>query len=84
MSPVDRYTCEEIFRRLDDYLDRELSPREAQLVKEHLETCAQCAMEHNFEEGVIRHVRDRLRRIAAPPDLITKISRQLAQARGKK
>ena len=24
MRPVDRYNCEEVFRRFDDYLDREL------------------------------------------------------------
>ena len=28
MTHLSRYTCEEAFRRLDDYLDRELSEQE--------------------------------------------------------
>jgi Putative zinc-finger len=56
MAPIDRYTCEETIRRLDDYLDRELTPHEMQLVKEHL---------------------------AAPADLMAKVSRALQQAQGK-
>ena len=44
MHPPDRFTCEEIFARLDDYLDRELSADEMRMVKEHLETCAACRL----------------------------------------
>ncbi len=81
MSPVDRFTCEEVFRRLDDFLDRELDEREAELVRQHLETCAQCALEHDFESRVLADVREKLRRIKAPPDLMEKVSRRLAKAR---
>ena len=35
-DPLDRMSCEEAFRRLDDYLDRELSPDEMRQVEEHL------------------------------------------------
>ena len=28
MSDINRLTCDEAFRRLDDYLDRELTPEE--------------------------------------------------------
>ncbi|HXH13528.1 MAG TPA: zf-HC2 domain-containing protein [Alphaproteobacteria bacterium] len=80
MANIDRYTCQETFRRLDDYLDRELSPREMQLVREHLEICALCASEYAFEESVLRQVRSKLQRIAAPPDLLAKITRALRQA----
>jgi hypothetical protein len=45
MTPLSRYTCEEAFRRLDDYLDRELSSDETELVREHLEVCAGGARE---------------------------------------
>ncbi len=56
MTRTDRMTCEEVFQRLDDYLDRELTPDEARMVKEHLDTCAACAAEHRFESPQPRHV----------------------------
>lgn len=80
MSRPARLTCEELFRRLDDYLDRELTPDEAVLVRDHLEICAVCAAEYRFEASVLRNVREKLRRISAPPDLLAKISRSIARA----
>jgi anti-sigma factor (TIGR02949 family) len=77
---VDRYTCEEVFRRLNDYLDRELSPHETQLVRGHLEVCAVCAAEFKFEESVLKEVRTKVKRIAAPADLLSKVSLALKQA----
>jgi anti-sigma factor (TIGR02949 family) len=81
MAPIDRYSCEETFRRLDDYLDRELTAHEMQSVREHLEICALCASEYAFEESVLKHVRAEVRRVAAPTDLMGKIMRPLAQPR---
>ena len=78
---IDRFTCEELFRRLDDYLDRELDSRESELVREHLETCAVCAAEYAFEESVLRNVRDKLRHITAPPDLMAKVRRAIEEAK---
>lgn len=83
MNRPDRLTCEELFRRLDDYLDRELTADEMALVRSHLETCAQCAAEYAFESSVLRNVREKLRHIAAPGDLMAKISRRIAEAEGK-
>jgi len=82
MSLPDRFTCEEMFRRLDDYMDRELSPEEAALVREHLETCAVCAAEYRFESSMLTSVREKLRRIAAPPDLLRRISARIAKQEG--
>jgi len=73
MTHLNRYTCEEAFRRLDDYLDRELSAEEAALVKEHLEICAGCAREFNFESSLLRGVRDKLRQIELPASLQARI-----------
>jgi anti-sigma factor (TIGR02949 family) len=83
MAQIDRYTCEETIRRLDDYLDRELTPHEMQLVKEHLEVCALCASEYAFEVSALERIRDKLQRIAAPTDLMAKVSRSLERARGE-
>ena len=73
MSHLSRYTCEEAFRRLDDYLDRELSPEETTLVHEHLEICAGCAREFSFEESLLRGVRSKLRQIELPESLQARI-----------
>lgn len=78
MHPPDRFTCEEVFARLDDYLDRELTPDEARLVREHLDTCAACASEHRFEATVLDGVREKLRRLAIPSDLMARISARIA------
>jgi anti-sigma factor (TIGR02949 family) len=82
MSHIDRYTCEEAFLRLDDYLDRELPQDEMECVQQHLETCAICASEYDFERTVIDDVRGKLRRIRAPRDLMSRISSLIASARG--
>lgn len=65
----DRATCEEVFRRLDDYLDRELTSSERARVEEHLQFCAMCASEYRFEASFLIQVRDKIRRISAPPDV---------------
>jgi anti-sigma factor (TIGR02949 family) len=80
MRSVDRFTCEETFRRLDDYLDRELSPREMAIVHEHLETCAICAREFAFEARLLGDVRRKLRRVDVPADLVARILRQIDAA----
>jgi anti-sigma factor (TIGR02949 family) len=79
MTDINRLTCEEVFRRLDDYLDRELTPEEMKRVKEHLDTCEVCAREHHFEERMLIRLRDKLQRIAAPKDLAEKVARGLAR-----
>jgi anti-sigma factor (TIGR02949 family) len=77
----DRMTCEEAFRRLDDFIDRELGAEEMRLVQEHLAVCAQCTREFNFEISVIEGVREKLSRIVAPPDLMARIAGSLRSDR---
>ena len=80
MTHINRYTCEEAFRRLDDYLDRELSAEEMTLVHEHLDICAGCAREFNFEASVLRGVRQKLRQIDPPDSLQARILAALGKA----
>jgi anti-sigma factor (TIGR02949 family) len=79
MSPLDRYSCEEVFRRIDEYLDRELAASEVANVRAHLETCAACAGEYAFEEQVLRSVKEKLRRVAVPEALRERIALQLSR-----
>jgi anti-sigma factor (TIGR02949 family) len=83
MAQIDRYTCEETFRRLDDYLDRELTSHEMQLLREHMDVCAVCAAEYTFEASVLKQVRAKLQRLGAPEELLAKISRALRRAENR-
>src|SRR5256885_16957128 len=78
MSPLDRYSCEEVFRRIDEYVDRELAVGAVAHVRAHLETCAACAAEYAFEEHVLRSVKEKLRRVSMPDDLRDRIARLLS------
>jgi anti-sigma factor (TIGR02949 family) len=78
MSPLRRFTCEEAFRRLDDFLDGELSATEMHLIQEHLEICEGCAREFTFENSVLRNVRARLRDVHMPPELSDRVRQLVA------
>jgi anti-sigma factor (TIGR02949 family) len=77
----DRYTCEEMLRRLDDYLDRELTPDEIRRVEEHLKDCEACAREFGFEASVITAVRAKLRQVDVPDTLLDRVAMSLARER---
>lgn len=82
MSAPDPLTCMEVFRRLDAYLDRTLSPEEVARVEAHLEECAACASEYRFETSLLDGIRDKLRRIELPGDLARRLEERLAAAAG--
>jgi anti-sigma factor (TIGR02949 family) len=82
MTKLDRSNCEEAFRRLDDFLDRRLSADEMRLIEEHLEVCAWCAREFNFEASVLHGLKRRLRQVDAPADLLSKILARLPRHEG--
>jgi anti-sigma factor (TIGR02949 family) len=79
MSRLNRDTCEEAFRRLDDFLDRRLTPDETRLVEEHLRTCAACTREFSFEASLLSGVRRKLRHVEAPRDLLRRVFSQLEE-----
>jgi anti-sigma factor (TIGR02949 family) len=80
MSQSSRLTCEETFRRLNDYLDRSLSAGEVRLVEAHLATCEQCANEYRFEGTLIEEVRKKVGRLQVPDGLKTRIADKLHDA----
>jgi anti-sigma factor (TIGR02949 family) len=80
--PLNRTTCEEAFRRLDDYLDRRLAQTELHLIEEHLEICAACAREFSFEASVLFGVRQKLRQLSVPLDLLARITSAVRSAGG--
>jgi anti-sigma factor (TIGR02949 family) len=74
----DPFTCHEAVQRLDDYVDRELSEDEMRRVRKHLETCEACAAHFQTEEQLLQQVREKVRRIAVPGDLLQRIHERLA------
>lgn len=80
MSDDEVYCCHEAFKRIDDFLDRELTPDEMTKVRHHLETCATCANEFRFEGDVLSRLREKLCHIDLPCDLLDKIRTALDKA----
>ena len=68
--------------RLNDYVDRELSPREMQLVKRHLKICHECTKRFAFEEDVIRQVRSKLESLQEPEGLMARLSQKIYEDKG--
>jgi anti-sigma factor (TIGR02949 family) len=74
LEPIKPLTCFEALQRLEDYLDRELSPRDLTTVEGHLAICATCTREFAFETGLLQGIRARLQRAPLPEDLRRRIA----------
>jgi anti-sigma factor (TIGR02949 family) len=72
-----RISCSEMILRLDDFVDRALSPANLELVEEHLLECAKCAGKFRFEASLVEGLRHRVGRIAAPEGLLEAIRQRL-------
>ena len=66
---LDLYGCKEALGRLDDYLDRELSPDEQAKVRTHLRICQECARKFSFEDKLNSGVRERVNKELLPDDV---------------
>jgi len=79
MMTLDRYTCLETVRRLDDYLDRELSATERREVERHLETCDRCLQRFRFEAATVDELRSKLQHVTVPEKLESRLRALLRQ-----
>jgi anti-sigma factor (TIGR02949 family) len=77
MTRLSRTNCEEAFRRLNDYLDRRLTPEETRIIQEHLEICAWCAREFNFETSVLHGLKRKMRQLDVPAGLLSRVLSKL-------
>jgi len=77
---MNEFDCKEAFRRLSDYIDRELTVDEMEAVRQHLEKCTECAEEFHFEGNVVRCVKEKLARIDLPCDLLDQLRAALDAA----
>ncbi|HEY7634072.1 MAG TPA: zf-HC2 domain-containing protein [Gemmatimonadales bacterium] len=70
--------CSEVERRLWEYLDDELSPKEAGAIGVHLGGCRCCRPAYNCNRAFLERLAHcRLAKGPAPPSLIERIGRML-------
>ena len=74
---VDGSPCAGTVGRLDEYVDRSLSPRERRQVETHLNRCLGCEAQFRFEAALLRLIQERLRQIDIPHDLLDNVIRRL-------
>lgn len=76
-------TCREALKRLDDYIDRELSTEELERVKNHLKICHACTRKFATETSFVRETRSKLDHLALPEALMRQVSQKLSRDVGE-
>ena len=81
MSDIDYRSCAQVFARLDDWVDRELSADDLEQIRRHLEICAMCAFEFRIEGALLRTIRAKVRRIRVPAVFEARVWRRINRVR---
>ncbi len=63
---VDFYSCEEAVKRLNEYLDHEMTPEERIVVLKHLEICRPCLARFSFEQTLVVTLRQKVSVLCLP------------------
>ena len=74
MRPNDEISCADASDSIEPYLDGDLPPREADRLRQHLESCAACAAERALAERIQRELRS-LPQLDCPPEVIERVVR---------
>ncbi|MDR1188534.1 MAG: mycothiol system anti-sigma-R factor [Bifidobacteriaceae bacterium] len=75
-----QFGCEEALPRLYQFIDEELSERELEAMRDHLDGCDNCAYEHEVRSKLKTVVREACLDVA-PPSLRDKVVGRLAELR---
>lgn len=75
-------TCDDCREALGAYVDGELMPAEAEMIRVHLASCRECAAEHETLLAISHRVRAGLERRLAPETLKARIRSALASSVG--
>lgn len=70
---MDAYSCEEAVKRLNEYLDHELTEGERAVVLKHLEICRSCLRRFTFEQTLVISLRQKISVLCVPPTLKAKL-----------
>ncbi len=77
---MDPYECEDAIRRLNEFLDHQLTEAERVVVQKHLEICRPCLRRFTFEQTLIVSLRQKVTTVCAPESLRAKLHSLLRQA----
>ena len=72
--------CKETLARLDDYLDRELSPYEIKQVERHLRICHHCSQRFAFEDKFLSELKDKVQRVETDADQVISLLNRIKAA----
>ena len=70
---ADFYSCEEAVKRLNEYLDHEMTPEERGVVLKHLEICRPCLKRFSFEQALVISLRQKVAVLCMPEALRAKL-----------
>ena len=70
---TDFYSCEEAVKRLNEYLDHEMTAEERVVVLKHLEICRPCFSRFRFEQTLVVSLRQKVSVLCIPPALREKL-----------
>lgn len=76
-------SCTEVRKRLDDYLDQELSSEEAYLMLEHMNGCMDCAAASRYNYNRLAQLREAVQRLSLPTGMTSRLSEWLEDCRTK-
>ena len=76
----DPYECEEAIKRLNDFLDHQLTEGERAVVVKHLEICRPCLRRFTFEQTLIISLRQKVTQVCAPQGLKDKLHSLLRES----
>jgi len=70
---ADFYSCEEAVKRLNEYLDHQLTAEEQVIVLKHLEICRPCLKRFSFEQTLVVSLRRKVLLLCVPSSLRLKL-----------
>ena len=70
---ADFYSCEEAVKRLNEYLDHEMTDAERVVVLKHLEICRPCLKRFTFEQTLVVSLRQKVLLLCVPITLREKL-----------
>jgi len=70
---VDYYSCEEAVKRLNEYLDHQMTDQERDVVMHHLEICRPCLRRFTFEQTLVVSLRQKVALLCVPMTLREKL-----------
>lgn len=71
---ADYYSCEEAVKRLNEYLDHQMTDAERVVVMRHLEICRPCLRRFTFEQTLVVSLRQKVAILCVPDAVREKLS----------